>query len=895
MSHRQATHRPRTKSPRERESTESPAAKVCLQIVDACLLGVIFVAPLFFGGRHPIGRFVFIALACIAAVAWFTHQVLLDHATWTPTKAYAIGVAALLLVVSQLIALPASWIEWLSPRNVSLLTLWNPGTSEPMPMGTWSTLSLTPSSTGISLAMLVAYVLLFVTTVGRLRSFNDVERLLRLLAVSAVSMGVFGLLQHFTSNGYFFWFYEHPYIAGNLATSGTFTCRNHFAHFLVLGMGPLLAWVVLHLQEKKQSQHKQQPAGRKLFDFALVLGVLLVVFAIFLSLSRGGAIALAVVLVFGVTIYYQRGLVSGSFLYSFTAFSLLVVGMLSLYGYEQVSQRLDDFAAGSINELDSGHGRRRIWAANLAAAKQGGLFGAGAGSHREIYPIYLPESHSREYTHAESGPLQIATENGYLGVALLGVTLLSVARWCWQAVRQALSVRQLVAAVAVASGLAASLVHSLIDFVWFIPACMSLTILLASCALRLAQLSASEEVQAKTSKPCSRLGWCGLTLAASLAAVWAMSATIGPAKASTYWDRYLITSKAQKSNTLKLLNSSVTTPEDLEGQRQLSETAIFNLEHTLAYDPNSARANLRLAGRYLQLFDLRQRESDNSMSIDQIRDAAFASQFPSASELRQWLQRAFGDNSELLYQAYWHTQKSLQLCPLQGDGYLYLANLCFLNGRDQKAINVYLGQSLKVRPYDGQVLFEVGRQELLQGRLEAAIPIWTKVFLDKGNHQLQILQLLAGHYPASAFLETFQPNWHALNRVWHSYCRAGGEEDRLEILEYAEGLIESESEKLTATRAAWTWRTLAKMQQTVDAHRSALASFERAIRIDPNMYLIRREYGQALLESQHCRLAETHLRWCYSRKPDDALLHKALVRASNGAISQAANTNSKRR
>ena len=61
--------------------------------------------------------------------------------------------------------------------------------------------------------------------------------------------------------------------------------------------------------------------------------------------------------------------------------------------------------------------------------------------------------------------------------------------WCTQAFLCSGSRRLTACVVAVASGLMASVVHSLWDFVWYIPACMSLAVVLAACHCRLQQLA----------------------------------------------------------------------------------------------------------------------------------------------------------------------------------------------------------------------------------------------------------------------------------------------------------------------------------------------------------------------------------------------------------------------
>ncbi|NOY43108.1 MAG: hypothetical protein GXP26_14910 [Planctomycetes bacterium] len=868
------------------ESGESPLATTCLQIVDLGLMGIIFIAPLFFGGRHTLGRGIFIGLVAVTAIAWFVRQATLRQAIWNRTWATLLAAAAILVVATQLVPMPSGWLEQLSPRNSSLLTLWNGDAG--LSLGAWQTISLTPGATSMALATLVAYVLLFVTAVGRLRTEADIQRLLRLVAFAAILMSGFGLLQYFTTNGRFFWFYEYPFTTTHNVAKGSFTCRNHFAHFLVLGFGPLLAWTAQILHSKK-TPGDHSPAGGALMA-TMYLSLILVVIGVLLSLSRGGTIALMVVSTVAVAIYYRRGLVSGTHLYGLATLALMVMGLLSLYGSEQVERRLNTLTSGSVEKLDQGEGRRKVWNANLAAIKQGGLFGSGAGSHREIYPIYLPESLNVEYTHAENGYLQVATEDGVLGAVLLAAAILMVGSWCWRAVRRSQSNSSLILAGAVTASLMASLAHSFVDFVWFIPACMSITILLAASALRLAQLSASNEAQASISVSWSRLRWGAAAAVVSFAAIWTVSVVVRPAWASTQWDRYLISSRSMKAHISQNLMKGEQAPDNEAQQLLITENSIFHLRQVLERNPESARANLRLAGKYLQLFDLKQRASDNAMSIDQIRDAAMSSQFASANELRAWLNRAFGENSKLLYRAYRHTRLALELCPLQGEGYLYLANLCFLEGRTQESIDAYLSQSLQVRPHNGQVQFEVGRQKLLLGQSEEAIAHWQKIFNDAGMHQMQIVQLLAGRIPADLFCDTFHPGWKTLPAIWQQYRKMGSEEDWLNVLQRGLVAAKSESEKLKPDAAANNWRRLALMQRELGQIDQALISLRLACEISPSFYWARRELGRTLLQAEQYGSALSHLRWCYARQPNKSSLKIELLEARKHCEPKTAHT-----
>ena len=71
---------------------------------------------------------------------------------------------------------------------------------------------------------------------------------------------------------------------------------------------------------------------------------------------------------------------------------LLSGASLAIHGYQRVATRLSDLTAGSINQLDHNAARRDLWKADALAVADYWRFGAGLGSHREVYPIYFQGS-----------------------------------------------------------------------------------------------------------------------------------------------------------------------------------------------------------------------------------------------------------------------------------------------------------------------------------------------------------------------------------------------------------------------------------------------------------------------------------------------------------------------
>ena len=233
--------------------------RLLMRCVDGSLAGCIFVLPFLLGGQHALGRLLLVTLAVAAAVAWSVGNLLRAATKWTWSPALLLPLAAVVLVALQITPLSRPALDAISPHTSELLPLWKADHDSTALLGTWSTVSLKPAATRAALVVLLAYSLLFWVTLQRIRAVEDVERLLRWIAVSAALAAGFGLVHLFTSNGKFFWFYQRPFTDTSLVPKGAFGNRNHFAHFLALGAGPLIWW----LHQSFQRRSKQRPGDRK--------------------------------------------------------------------------------------------------------------------------------------------------------------------------------------------------------------------------------------------------------------------------------------------------------------------------------------------------------------------------------------------------------------------------------------------------------------------------------------------------------------------------------------------------------------------------------------------------------------------------------------------------------
>jgi O-antigen ligase/tetratricopeptide (TPR) repeat protein len=868
-----------------------------LQIVDGGLAGVIFIVPFMMGGRHPLGQLILVALTVVIALAWAVRQCLRPRPVWRPSWALALLSAGAILIVLQMIPLTQSMMEWFAPRHGNILPLWNAGQSGPASLGPWTFLSFTPAETQASLVLFLAYGLLFFVTVQRIKIIQDVERLLRWCAISVVCMAVFGLVQYLAGNGKFFWFHSDPFASTSDGAKGSFTNRNHFAHFLALGAGPLIWWL-LHFYRRNQSriQNLVQISTRgsrsgELETYLLGLALAVVLFAGLMSLSRGGIAALFLAAVVSTAICFWASASKGGFLGIMLASCVLIGVALSVFGLDRVNSRLETLTSDASTQKDRFGGRLEIWSAAAKAIPDCNLLGFGAGSFREVFPMYVdtPLTENIEVTHAENSYLHDLLETGVIG---LGLVLAGIALWSyWCAAGCKGDARIKVCAGAIAGSLAAGTFQALVDFVWYVPACMAIMAIFAACALRLSQFAAANPKKARPS-PISRMVPVAAVILILPMGTWMIQNRIGPALAQPSWDQYLIALKSQNAAPTLPDNADSTARRDaIDAAIQKEKTLIEFLEKTVFWQPTHAGAHLALAEAHLRLFDKLQATSANPMTLVNIRDAALESEFSSREALCAWLARALGNHWVHLDAALRHTRRAISLCPLQGRGYIYLARLCFLEGLKDSYKQACVTQALRVRPFDGVVVSAAAAEALLAGNSQQWLVLSKHAFRCGRSYQHELITNLVANTPPEGiqgiidFIVTqFQPDFESLQFLYALCQKRVGAEALLALCRYQALQAEFEARSLNNADAAAMWLEAQRRHTQLNDGQRALECARRALACDQNNYWVHYQLAMCLINQELFAEAESHLHWCLQRTPGDQSLAFRLKEALKGKL-----------
>lgn len=855
---------------------------------DGVMLVLLVLVPQVTGGRWDLGKLCYVVAVAVLTLLWIARQAMTSAAVyrWTGVEWLLLLVTALLVL--QIAPLSSTNLRLLSPHLADILPLWFTS-GDSATVLRWKHLSLTPEATKIGLIVFLAHSAFFLVTCQRLTSMDSVRRLLSQCAIAGLSLGGLGLLQYLSGTSKFAWYFPHPSRDASSAACGPFANPNHFAHCLALCLGPLLWW----LRRSVPSSPVRGPTGNPRFGdgssqgaqlkFMLVgLGLAVVLFAGGLSRSRGGMLAMGCALSVSLGLSAWARLIDRRIALACTAIALLFAGGLAIHGKDTLKEEFATLTSGRLEDLDQGRSRRKIWRANWEVAAKFPLVGTGVGSHAEAYPLVY-EHPLVDYTHAESCYVQILTETGWTGAALLalGVTLI-VTYLCH--LRAPGDSERTACGIAASATIVTSLLHAAVDFPWYLTACVGFTIpalamarVLARGAKGMDSLKNGKGIESTVpgGEPSrSRLVAWGLAGAGvSLLAISGIEYMLPWGRASWHWNQYLVLSLDNEARGAQRELLRRDTPEALAArarhEQQRIEALQQELELVLKSAPRHPRAHLKLSALLTTIFDRRQQASDNAMALAHIRDAAYSSSFASIQDRREWLRNALGDNADILRLALRHAQQGLRSNPLAGQGYLLWSELVFLDELSPEPPGTLLAQAERVRPFHAGVQFQLGVRAAAAQRPEDMLTHWRKAFHLDSVYATEIIRGMAPTLDAIPFLQVFMPEEAETTTLMYFYHKIG-RLDQMKIV--APVLIQrmrKRAETLTGIELADLRLQVMRHCLLIGDTRGAGDEARRAVKAAPNQFEPHLAAATQALTAGDLAEAKREIQWCVGRRPSD--------------------------
>lgn len=832
---------------------------------DACLWMTLVGVTVCFGGRAAVGQLVLVTGAALTTLCWLLHLLTKREPSYHWTGTEWLWLAGIGVGASQLIPLPRNWLLAISPRMERLLLPEAVGKAIGVSTGSWSQLSLIPWETASGLATFVAYALLFWVVTQRVRTIADVERMLSGLAVTAVCMAIFAQLQFLTSNGKFFWFHEHPFATTNIRPTGSFTNRNHLAQFLALGIGPLVWWVT---RTPNLSSSGDEPhAARNLFGFAVVLiGLGLTILTGLSTLSRGGLVAVGVATTISVGVLWRLGRIPAT----------VCVGLVIAVAAMGAALNLSGIEGSLTNRLSGASGRDEIWRANIEVARDFPLLGTGVGTHVDAHHLHLEQPiEGSEFTHAESGYLQVLSETGLIGLGLAAF-FMAISLWQCGSLIRSTDERVRVVAAVVMAGLMANLSQSLGDFIWYTPSCVLMLTIQLACVCRLYSSSgevASAESHRHATHPrvsvFARLGIVSTLVATVAIGAWMVDLKLPSTLAET----------EQRQAALIALAKPSFYADDEDRQAAQDERRQATIR-AARLNPRDSRLQEAAAMAYVEWFNERQERAENPLPLGHLRDAIQASEFESPAALRAWLKVAVGKNVILLRAASKYLGRALEQSPLRAASLLQLAELGCINGLGNDVEVACRNQAVTLRPHDPDVLFAVGREALLKGDHEQAMKSWQVAFSHSRRWQATIAETMPGRATPEEAIEILKPDWAGIGVLAQAYSKAEFDAEANQLWErYLDAGKRYLQSSVTDQEYESAMLSLRMAYLARNERDQSIRLLSHGLKRLPQSIPLRKALGGDLLDARRNAEAADHLVWCAARLPDDTSLQQAAARA----------------
>src|SRR5262245_53136639 len=394
--------------------------------------------------------------------------------------------------------------------------------------------SLDAEATRLAAEVILVLSIAFLISTNFLASPRVLPWLRNFLIFFGLALAVFGLFQHFTWNGKFFW------VIG-LRTPppspfGPFVNHNHFAGFVEM-IAPIPVVLVLRRAVRGELAI--------LYGFAAAMMGLAVV----MSLSRGGMISLVASLMFVVAFGFRprqrewgvgmrnadRGMRNKTSDLDFdpavewthksairnpqsairnpiplaaSRVGAMVVMLFTIgagvwwVGADPVIRRVekgeltldapDNQSSGQPGKETFFQSRGRIWRDTAAMIRANWVAGVGLGAYQTAYPIYTLRDGTTVTSQSHNDYLQILADAGIFGAIIALLFIFLVARDTLRASRHRNPVMA-ATALGASSGLFALMVHSLFDFNLQIPSNALLFLVLTSVVSRIAAAATSKK------------------------------------------------------------------------------------------------------------------------------------------------------------------------------------------------------------------------------------------------------------------------------------------------------------------------------------------------------------------------------------------------------------------
>ena len=389
---------------------------------------IIVLAPLPFGSVQEIASATLVVVCLLLGILWvlWRSRCGMSPLPWREPLLIA-GLLLALLGVGQIIPLPRTILETVSPQAVELRDRFEPvetsvasdGSTDRHGFTGWRPISLYPWATRQATLRFVAFLVVALIALEFSASQSSRRVVLAALVASGGFQAIYGLAEYFSNRQHIFGYAKKYYT--DVAT-GTFINRNHFAGYLEMTLPLAIALAAMSIAQLRSTrgssvaERMERVTGRRMFNASLLMVLALTMAtALVCSRSRMGIVSITLALLTIGLVLAWRG--RGK---AFAAAAVMVVGAtLVIFSQGGAADPLIARFMSSFEGFGGSLGRWQIWSQVAVMAGAFPILGLGMGVFPYVFPAFRRTGEGFAVAHAHNDYLEMAAEVGVIGCALV--------------------------------------------------------------------------------------------------------------------------------------------------------------------------------------------------------------------------------------------------------------------------------------------------------------------------------------------------------------------------------------------------------------------------------------------------------------------------------------------
>jgi len=449
----------------------------------------LFLSPIFFGTVEVWSISIIELLILVTLFIWLKRvsRRYPDKEIIIPDMPFRIPLLILILLgLFQIMPIPMPLIKILSPGAYEIYIANNLYGDT-----TFRTISIYPHGSLIELIRLITCITAFFLTIQLFSKERELLGIVKVMMVIGTLIALIGIFQMIFNNGRLLWIRE---MSRGGTPFGPYVNRNHFAGLMEMlipiSTGMLITYSP-HLSLRNGLRNgisefmRQERANIFILSFT---SVLLMMTALFLSLSRGGITGLCTgMLFFGVLLILRRSTrKKGLIIIAIFATILFTVGW---FGWDRIIERFERLKGTDV----SSEMRFHNWKDSLRIVKDFPLTGTGIGTYEHIYPKYKTITTQEKWEHAHNDFIEVAVEMGIAGMLPVLYLIVSFYRVMITGIMKRRLLEARLLGIGALAGITGLLIHSSTDFNLHIGANALYFSVLSAIAIIAIRIKPSEE------------------------------------------------------------------------------------------------------------------------------------------------------------------------------------------------------------------------------------------------------------------------------------------------------------------------------------------------------------------------------------------------------------------